>query len=327
MLTSIREGSGHLDAANDLLALADMYERLRGRDQGRLEELPRFADVKLARELADKVIAALGGPSTPDAKQWRNYQARVFTLLDRHHQEAVRVGRFLWHYEGGRRAVPDHVLRGALAPVPQGEPGGRACPACARRRPAGLRPLPDGGPRGERELRQASPRLQGLVRESVQTAHSEAQIGAPGDDNDFQHLGAVTAPASFRAMARFRPRWHPDCCSRSSCCTPDFPSLGEGSTERSTCRTSRRSSSSGRRFSRSPRAAPSRTAPGDPGVRAAGGWGANTGWWRPTTSACTVSTGSIRSSRCCRRSTRCRPRSSTRRRSACHRSWKEAISI
>lgn len=52
------------------------------------------------------MIAALGGLSTPDAKQWRNYQARVFTLLDRHHQEAVRVGRFLWHYEGGDELFP-----------------------------------------------------------------------------------------------------------------------------------------------------------------------------------------------------------------------------
>lgn len=104
-LTSIRDGSGHVDTANDLLALADMYADYEDEVKDDTKNY-RATDVKLARELADKIIAALGGPSTPEAKQWRNYQARAYTLLDRHHQEAIRVGRFLWHYERGDELFP-----------------------------------------------------------------------------------------------------------------------------------------------------------------------------------------------------------------------------
>ncbi len=97
----------------------------------------RASDVKLARELADKIIAALGGPSTPEATQWRNYQARAFPLLDRHHQEAIRVGRFLSHYERGDELFPTMFAavrsRPARKASPEAEP---APPAPASPQPA-----------------------------------------------------------------------------------------------------------------------------------------------------------------------------------------------
>jgi len=66
----------------------------------------RSSDTTNARKIADSIIATLGGATTPETQQWRNYQARVFTLLDKHHQEAIRVGRFLFWYEGGEELFP-----------------------------------------------------------------------------------------------------------------------------------------------------------------------------------------------------------------------------
>ena len=100
LLTSIRAGSGHMDLANDLIALADMYTTHEQTISGDTKSY-RSGDRTLARKLADGNIFTLGGPATPEAQRWRNYQARAFTLLEKHHQETIRVGRFLLWYEGG----------------------------------------------------------------------------------------------------------------------------------------------------------------------------------------------------------------------------------
>lgn len=105
LLTGIRAGSGHLDLANDLIALADMYENYEDVIQSDKKGY-RTADTANARQIADSIIATLGGSSTPETQQWRNYQARAFTLLEKHHEEAIRVGRFLFWYEGGEDLFP-----------------------------------------------------------------------------------------------------------------------------------------------------------------------------------------------------------------------------
>ena len=139
MLTTIREGSGYLDAANDLLALADMYERHEAQIEGDSKNY-RASDLRSARDLADKVLAAFGGPSTSEAQRWRNYQARVFTLLDRHHEEAIRVGRFLLHYEGGDELFPTMFSAVRSRPArkaPESEPAAPpAAPAADEKKPA-----------------------------------------------------------------------------------------------------------------------------------------------------------------------------------------------
>lgn len=105
LLTGIRSGSGHLDLANDLMALADMYE-----DYEKYIKIDkksyRSSDVTNARKIADGIIANLGKSTTPETQQWRNYQARVFIMLEKHHEEAIRVGRFLFWYEGGDELFP-----------------------------------------------------------------------------------------------------------------------------------------------------------------------------------------------------------------------------
>jgi hypothetical protein len=105
LLTSIRAGSGHMDLANDLVALADMYQTYEHAISAD-KKAYRAGDVKLARKLAGDILSALGGPGTAESLRWRNYQARAFTLLEKHHQEAIRVGRFLFWYEGGEELFP-----------------------------------------------------------------------------------------------------------------------------------------------------------------------------------------------------------------------------
>jgi len=129
LLTSIRAGSGHMDLANDLIALADMYEQHDGALAGDTKSY-RAGDVKSARKLADDILAALGGPETPESRSWRNYQARAFVLLEKHHEEAIRVGRFLLWYEGGEELFP------TLFSAVRARPAKRAAPASEPAAPA-----------------------------------------------------------------------------------------------------------------------------------------------------------------------------------------------
>lgn len=133
LLSSIRAGSGYMDLANDLFALADMY-----RDHDAQISIDkksyRPGDMSLARKLADDILHALGGPDTPEARRWRNYQARAFTLLEKHYEESIRVGRFLLWYEGGEELFPSlfAAVRSRPAKRPAAEPAapeGEAKPA------------------------------------------------------------------------------------------------------------------------------------------------------------------------------------------------------
>jgi hypothetical protein len=105
LLAGIRAGSGHIDLANDLIALADMYEDHEDEISGDKKGY-RALDASNARNLADTIIATLGGSTTPETQQWRQYQARAFTLLEKNHEEAMRVGRFLFWYEYGEELFP-----------------------------------------------------------------------------------------------------------------------------------------------------------------------------------------------------------------------------
>lgn len=130
LLTSIRAGSGHMDLANDLIALADMYATHAQAISGDTKSY-RSGDRTLARKLADGILSTLGGPATPEAQRWRNYQARAFTLLEKHHQEAIRVGRFLLWYEGGEDLFPTLFSAVRARPAKRPSAEGNATPPAA----------------------------------------------------------------------------------------------------------------------------------------------------------------------------------------------------
>lgn len=139
MLAAIREGSGYLDAANDLLALAKMYDDYE--EQIKNDSKNYVAtDAETARGLTDKVIATLGGPTTPESQRWRNYQARAFTLLHKHHTEAVRVGRFLLYYADGEALFP--TIFAAVRSPGRRQQSQPAAPAPVPRAPQAAEPKP-----------------------------------------------------------------------------------------------------------------------------------------------------------------------------------------
>ena len=119
-LAAIHLGSGHLDMANDLLACADYYRERKGDiDHDRKNYRKTYeAD---ARRLADKILRLLGAVTTPDQTLWKSYQARAFTLLLTHHEEARRVGRFLSYYEDGDKLFPSLFSAVRSAPGPRAE--------------------------------------------------------------------------------------------------------------------------------------------------------------------------------------------------------------
>jgi hypothetical protein len=129
MLASIRAGHGHMDLASDLIALADMYTAHKA-TLSIDKKGYRAADVGHARKLADDILSTLGGPGTPESRRWRDYQARAFTLLERHHEEAIRLGRFLFWYDGGEDLFP------SLFAAVRSRPAKKAAPAAEVGSPA-----------------------------------------------------------------------------------------------------------------------------------------------------------------------------------------------
>lgn len=119
-LNAIRAGSGHLDLANDLLAVADLYRERRA-DIEHDSKNYRKTDEAEARRLADKILRLLGAVTTAEQTLWKGHQARAFTLLLTHYEEARRAGRFLFYYEEGERLFPSLFSAARTAPGPRAE--------------------------------------------------------------------------------------------------------------------------------------------------------------------------------------------------------------
>jgi hypothetical protein len=119
-LDAVRLGSGHIDMANDLLACADFYRERRS-DIEQDQKNYRKGDEGEARQLADKVLRLLGAVTTPEQTLWRSNQARAFTLLLTHYEEARRVGRFLSYYEDADKLFPSLFSAVRSAPSPRAE--------------------------------------------------------------------------------------------------------------------------------------------------------------------------------------------------------------
>ncbi len=119
-LDAIRLGSGYLDLANDLLANADLYRERRS-DIEHDQKNYRKTDEADARRLADKILRLLGAVTTPEQTLWKSNQARAFTLLLTHHEEARRAGRFLFYYEDGDKLFPSLFSAVRSAPTPRAD--------------------------------------------------------------------------------------------------------------------------------------------------------------------------------------------------------------
>jgi hypothetical protein len=101
----IRVGSGYLDLANDLTALAELYER-NGSALTVDQRHYRKEDAAEARRVASALLTHLGGGTSAPPGGWQEMQARCWTLLNRTYREVRRGGLFLFPNEEGERRFP-----------------------------------------------------------------------------------------------------------------------------------------------------------------------------------------------------------------------------
>ena len=104
-LAAIRGGKGHLDLANDLLVLAELYRR-HGASLTEDRRHYRADDEALARTLASRVFAALSDAGSPGVGRWAELQSRTWTHLARSYDEVRRAGQFLFYYQDGDARFP-----------------------------------------------------------------------------------------------------------------------------------------------------------------------------------------------------------------------------
>ncbi|TKD02245.1 hypothetical protein [Polyangium fumosum] len=121
-LTAIRAGSGHIDLGNDLLGAADLYREYEA-TLAQDKKNYRPSDEAEARKLSARILTLLGAVTTPEQTLWKGHQARAFTLLLTHYEEARRVGRFLFHYADGERLFPSLFSKVRSAPGARGKGG------------------------------------------------------------------------------------------------------------------------------------------------------------------------------------------------------------
>jgi hypothetical protein len=93
----IREGAGYQDLANDLEALADIYQRP-AVHAGIAEDRKHYDrnDARSARALAKAIFAGLGLGRENDAQRWASLCSRAWTLLLQSYDEHRAAGIFLF---------------------------------------------------------------------------------------------------------------------------------------------------------------------------------------------------------------------------------------
>jgi hypothetical protein len=115
-IAKIRAGSGHLDLADDLAACASMYRRYHAGIRADPKNF-RATDVVDAERLSERILRLLGAAPVQEHSVWTRYAARAAKMLFAHYQEAIRVGRFLWHKDDPEGRFPR--LHSAVRAAPQ----------------------------------------------------------------------------------------------------------------------------------------------------------------------------------------------------------------
>ena len=98
LVAAIRAGTGYMDLANDLVALARLYTAYTALLAHDKKDY-RAADQGLAAQTGDQILTLLGG-SAPEQRKWADQQARAWTLLNRDYAEVAAAGRYLKRADG-----------------------------------------------------------------------------------------------------------------------------------------------------------------------------------------------------------------------------------
>ena len=122
IIAAIRPGTGHMDLANDLAALARLYRQythLLAEDKKRYQA----ADQALAEETAEKILTLRGGNAS-EQRKWADRQARAWTWLNADYAEVCAAGRYLKRYDSDvESAFPSLVAASRGAPSRSGSAG------------------------------------------------------------------------------------------------------------------------------------------------------------------------------------------------------------
>ena len=107
-VAEIRSGNGHLDTANDLVALGALFGEAWGAVKNRTTV--EWADVERASKLGPELLVALGarnqpGLPTPRAADPADRRARAFTLLVRAYDQCRRGVTYLRWADGDHDAI------------------------------------------------------------------------------------------------------------------------------------------------------------------------------------------------------------------------------
>jgi hypothetical protein len=104
-LLDIREGTGYVDLANDLLRLAALYQH---HAQALATDVRHYkaADGDLAGRTAQAIHQVLGDGRNVSARNWSNYLARAWSLLVITYGEVSAAGRWLFRHEDGEARFP-----------------------------------------------------------------------------------------------------------------------------------------------------------------------------------------------------------------------------
>lgn len=104
-LVSIREGTGYLDMANDLMRLGTLYQRYIAEISGDTRHY-RAEDREDAGRLAHSVHQVLGDGRDTDARYWNGYLPRAWSLMVDTYDEVSAAGRWLYRHENGEMRFP-----------------------------------------------------------------------------------------------------------------------------------------------------------------------------------------------------------------------------
>lgn len=104
-IAAIRAGSGYQDLANDLVALASLFER-HGQALSQDRKLYQKSDATTANRLGGRILEQLGAAATQEQSQWSAMQPRVWTLLLETYDEVRRGGLFLFARDRAEERFP-----------------------------------------------------------------------------------------------------------------------------------------------------------------------------------------------------------------------------
>ena len=118
-LDDIRQGTGHVDLASDLMRLARLYDE-HASALAQDNRLYRAGDADEARRLALAIHQILGDGLEGDREYWADYRLRAWSFLVNTYEEVSAAGRWLFRNDEPERHFPSLYTVGRQRRRPAG---------------------------------------------------------------------------------------------------------------------------------------------------------------------------------------------------------------